>query len=760
MINLRRIAILGNHLPRQCGIATFTHDLHAAVRAARPALDTAVVAITGAGTSHDYPPCVNFEIRENVLGDYSRSAISMAATDTDLVCLQHEYGIFGGIAGSHILEFLDHSTIPVVTTLHTVLAEPTLAQRRTIERVIDRSTKLIVMADRARALLQTVHNVPDSKIEVIPHGIHDRPLCSPDDGKTALGYEGKKVILTFGLLSPNKGIETMLDAMPRILQASPGAVYIVLGATHPSLLREHGEAYRDLLLAHAQTLGIENHVVFVNQFVDQATLLDYIAMCDVYVTPYANEAQMTSGTLAYSFGMGASVVSTPYWHATELLRDNLGILVPFADAETMGREIAGLLTDPTRRQAIRARAYAASRSMTWPETAKRYLEVFDRACAVVRSAEPKPPRGLQAAFDSSALPDVEIDHFLSFCDDTGMLQHGHYGVAAREHGYCLDDNARALLLVSALARQGDTRIPGAASAPLMAFVRHAWNPDTSRFRNFMSFDRRWLEDTGSEDSHGRALWALGDHVRSSAEATHVTWAVALFAKSFPQATSFTSPRAWAFTLLGLNAWCSAVVGDLQARRLRQSLAERLMSLIQEADNGEWVWFEDVLAYDNARLPQALIQTGLATGCDAYVTAGLRTLSWLMTRQTSPAGHFRPVGSDSFGAARAMPKPFDQQPLEAAAAISACLAAWSATGDMAWRARAITAFRWFIGHNDLAISLADPRTGGCADGLHPHGRNENMGAESTLSYLLGLAELRAMTQSAVTRDRAESRLGRG
>ena len=341
MINLRRIAILGNHLPRQCGIATFTHDLHAAVRAARPALDTAVVAITGAGTSHDYPPCVNFEIRENVLGDYSRSAISMAATDTDLVCLQHEYGIFGGIAGSHILEFLDHSTIPVVTTLHTVLAEPTLAQRRTIERVIDRSTKLIVMADRARALLQTVHNVPDSKIEVIPHGIHDRPLCSPDDGKTALGYEGKKVILTFGLLSPNKGIETMLDAMPRILQASPGAVYIVLGATHPSLLREHGEAYRDLLLAHAQTLGIENHVVFVNQFVDQATLLDYIAMCDVYVTPYANEAQMTSGTLAYSFGMGASVVSTPYWHATELLRDNLGILVPFADAETMGRENPG-----------------------------------------------------------------------------------------------------------------------------------------------------------------------------------------------------------------------------------------------------------------------------------------------------------------------------------------------------------------------------------------------------------------------------------
>jgi len=365
---------------------------------------------------------------------------------------------------------------------------------------------------------------------------------------------------------------------------------------------------------------------------------------------------------------------------------------------------------------------------------------------------------LQAAFDSSALPDVALDHFLSFCDDTGMLQHAHYGVAAREHGYCLDDNARALLLVSALERQGDAGIPGTVSAALMAFIRHAWNPETNRFRNFMSFDRRWLEDAGSEDSHGRALWALGDHVRSYAEDTHVTWAVALFAKSFPQAESFTSPRAWAFALLGLNAWCSAHAGDLRARRLRRELAERLLSLIPKT--GDWVWFEHELAYDNARLSQALIQTGLATGCDNYVTAGLRTLSWLMTQQTSPAGHFRPVGSDSFGAAKAKPKPFDQQPLEAAAAISACLAAWGATADIAWRARAITAFRWFIGHNDLAISLIDPTTGGCADGLHPYGRNENMGAESTLSYLLGLAELRAMNQFAVTRDRAESRLAHG
>ncbi len=759
MTGLRRLAFIGNHLPRQCGIATFTHDLHAAVKATRTELDTAVFAVTGPDTSHDYPPCVRFEIRENAGNDYTRAAILLAATDTDLVCLQHEYGIFGGTAGSHILEFLDHLTVPVVTTLHTVLAEPSLAQRRTIERVIGRSAKLIVMADRARELLKTVHGVPPSKIEVIPHGIHDRPLTSPDDGKAAFGYEGKKVILTFGLLSPNKGIETMLDAMPCIIRANPDAVYIVLGATHPSLLRAHGEDYRDRMLARVEALGIEHHVVFVNRFVDQATLLNHIAMCDVYVTPYLNEAQMTSGTLAYSFGMGAPIVSTPYWHATELLHDNLGILVPFGDAKAMGHEIAALLTDPIRCQAIRERAHAASRSMTWPEAAKRYLAVFDDTCQAARATQPNPVRRLQPVFDSSALPGTELDHFLSFCDDTGMLQHAHHGVAAREHGYCLDDNARALLLVSALARQGDTGIPGTVAAALMAFVRHAWNPEIKRFRNFMSFDRHWLEEAGSEDSHGRALWALGDHVQSCSESAHVTWAVALFAKSFPSAELFTSPRAWAFTLLGLNAWCSAFKGDLQASRLRRILADRLSSLYQAATDTDWDWFEDVLAYDNARLPQALIQTGLATGCEAYETVGLRTLSWLMTQQTSPAGHFRPVGSDSFGAARATPKPFDQQPLETAASVSACLAAWGATGDIKWRARAITAFRWFIGHNDLAISLADPKTGGCADGLHPHGRNENMGAESTLSYLLGLSELRAITQSALTRDRAESRVGR-
>ena len=753
MIPIQRLAFIGNHLPRHCGIATFTHDLHHAVATARPDWETGVVVMTDTGRQHDYPSCVRYEVREDQIEDYARAAAFLAAIDTDLISLQHEYGIFGGEAGGHILDLLARVTTPVVTTLHTVLSDPTPAQRQVMDQVIDRSTKLVVMAERGRDILRRVHGVPDGKIAVIPHGIPDVPFLDPDDGKEALGFAGKMVILTFGLLSPNKGIETMLDAMPGILQACPDAIYVVLGASHPNLIRDHGEAYRDSLAARASALGIEQHVVFINQFVDQPRLLQFIAACDVYVTPYPAEAQMTSGTLSYSFGLGSAIVSTPYWHAAELLADGLGVLTPFNDAATLSQEIGALLTDDARRNRMRERAYTASRTMTWAATAARYAAVFEEARALSRVQEPKPPRRLNAPSDSGALPPLRLEHFLSFCDSTGMLQHARYGTVDRLHGYCLDDNARALLFASALERLGGPWLPDGLPARLAAFIQHAWNPDIARFRNFMSFDRQWLESTGSEDSHARALWALGDHVLTGIAHKRLSWAEALFLAALPPVESFGSPRAWGFTLLGLDAWCQVSPGDLHARHIRRVLAERLMTRLGDAEYQGWVWFEDVLSYDNARLPQALIQTGLAMNEPRYVKAGLRALEWLMVCQTSPSGYFRPVGTDSFGNIRERPRPFDQQPVEAAATISACLAAWSATGDMAWRARAITAFRWFLGHNDLATPLADQRSGGCGDGLHPGGRNENMGAESTLSYLLGLAELHALKKMSAIPEQA-------
>jgi hypothetical protein len=609
--------------------------------------------------------------------------------------------------------------------------------------IVDASTTVIVMAEKARNLLLTVYGVPAEKIEVVAHGIPDSPFTEPDAAKAKLGFSGKTVVLTFGLLSPNKGIEVMIDAMPTILESRPDAVYVVLGATHPNLVRREGEGYRDNLIARARALGVQDHVVFLNRFVDQHTLLDFISMCDVYVTPYLNEAQMTSGTLAYSFGLGRPVVSTPYWHARELLADGRGVLVPFGEPLATGTEIARLLTDDDRREAMRRRAYSSSRSMTWERTAERYMELFEKA----RLAQPfkvmtrrrdgvSPPEPAPA-------PQVHLGHFLSMCDDTGLLQHAVCGVPDRSHGYCVDDNARALLLACALNDPGEQALPEAVTVGLAAFVQHAWNPAARRFRNFLGFDRRWLEEVGSEDSQGRALWALGECVRSDCNESRRRWAAALFAEALPAAMTFSSPRAWAFTLLGLDAYCVSVRKDSHARELRLGFAERLMSLLASVESDDWTWFEEVLAYDNARLPQALIVTGVAVGAPTFIAAGMRTLRWLMTQQTSAAGVFRPVGSDSFGHKRQPARAFDQQPLDAAATISACFAAWRAEGDAVWTTEAARAFAWFLGSNDLLSPLVDPETGSCRDGLHPDRANENRGGESVVSYLLGLTEIRRL-----------------
>ena len=520
-----------------------------------------------------------------------------------------------------------------------------------MSEIIDASTKMIVMAEKGHELLRSVHHVPPRKIEIIPHGIPDFPFLETHHAKAKLGLVGK-TILTFGLLSPSKGIENVIDAMPTIIKSCPNAMYVILGATHPNLVRHEGEAYRDKLTARVRELGIEGHVIFYNQFVDQATLLDFISMCDVYVTPYLNEAQMTSGTLAYSFGLGKAVVSTPYWHARELLADGRGILVPFGDAEAIGREISGLLTDDVRRLAMRKRAYAASRSMTWAQTAKRYLAVFAAAHESALHEAVLPLTSVDVPTKVAVIPEVRIGHFLSLCDNTGMLQHAVHSVADRAHGYCVDDNARALLLSSALAspvkRNCFLEIDTTRFA---AFVQHAWNPDTRRFRNFMSYDRRWLEPSGSEDSHGRTLWALAECARSDTDPSRRAWAAALFKTALPVVDTFSSPRAWAFSLLGLNVYCALETGDLAAHSMRKLLADKLMALFVANQRPDWLWFEDVLAYDNARLSQAMIETGLATHTAAYIEAGLGSLRWLMALQTAPSGCFRPVGSKSFGRIR-------------------------------------------------------------------------------------------------------------
>jgi glycosyltransferase involved in cell wall biosynthesis len=745
-----RLAFIGNSLPRRCGIATFTADLQQAVAASRPEAATAIFAMTDHSHTYKYPPAVRLQINDERLEEYAHAAAVLNAERFDVVCLQHEFGIFGGEAGGHILALLAPLTMPIVTTFHTILARPKPVQREVLNAIVEASSKVIVMAEKGRDLLRGVYGVASDEIEIIPHGIPDAAFVEPDSAKARLGFSGKAVLLTFGLLSPNKGIEVMIDAMPSILKRRADAVYVVLGATHPNLVRQQGEAYRESLKARARALGIEDHIVFLNRFVDQATLLDFISMCDVYVTPYLNEAQMTSGTLAYSFGLGKAVVSTPYWHARELLSGGRGVLVPFGDANAIGSEISRLLTDDERRDAMRKQAYASSRSMIWERTAKRYFAVFEDAWRSRPFSVVAPPDASVTLHEGPRVPLTPLGHFLSMCDDTGLFQHAVHSVPDRSHGYCVDDNARALLVACALNAPGEQRLPEALTARLAAFVQHAWNPDNKRFRNFMSFDRHWLEEVGSEDSHGRALWALGECARGDASPTRRRWAVSLFAEALPTVEHFDSPRAWAFTLLGLDAYCAAAAQDSRAEAMRRMLADRLISILSSVETQDWVWFEDGLAYDNARLPQALIATGISTGTPRYAAAGLRSLRWLMRQQTSEAGLFRPVGSESFGDIRQPPRAFDQQPLEATATISGCLAAWRADGDVQWKADAGRAFAWFLGSNDLSSPLVDLDTGSCRDGLHPDRTNENLGGESVVSYLLSVAEIRQFARTAASR----------
>ncbi|HWQ56806.1 MAG TPA: glycosyltransferase family 4 protein [Bryobacteraceae bacterium] len=739
---IHKIAFLGDHLPRQCGIATFTSDLLAAVASAHPQSQCLAVSVNDIPGGYEYPEVVRFEIEEQDLSSYLRAADFLNISNVDIVCLQHEFGIFGGPAGGHILALLRELRMPVVTTLHTVLREPKADQRRVMEGLISLSTRLVVMAERGQQMLQRIYQAPPAKIDLIPHGIPDGGFVDPTYFKDQFGVEGRVVLLTFGLLSPNKGIEQVLNALPEILAEFPDVVYVVLGATHPNELREHGEGYRLNLEILAKKNKIEKNVIFYNQFVDLENLKEFIGAADLYITPYLNEAQITSGTLAYAYGSGKAVVSTPYWHAAELLADDRGVLVPFGDAPAMAREVIGLLRDDTRRHALRKNAYRIGREMVWSNVAHMYMRSFE--CSRLEVAA-RPRKSLATrTLDQKPreLPPMKLSHLSRMTDSTGVFQHAVFTIPNFSEGYCTDDNARAFILAVLLGELGEDpeRVRTLATTSA-AFLHHAFDHNTKRFHNHLSFDRRWLDEQGSEDCQGRALWALGIGVGRSPFRSFRVMAGQLFALALPALTGFTSPRAWAFGLIGIHEYLRRLSGDSLVNQTREILTCRLMELFETSARPDWQWFEEELSYDNAKLAQALIVSGRATGQEAVLKRGLDALRWLTKLQMSEKGHFRPIGSNGFyrrGGTRAN---FDQQPVEAQATVSACLEAYWATSDFWWYEHAQRAFDWFIGWNDLGLELYSPGTGGCCDGLHVDRVNGNQGAESTLAFLLSLAEMR-------------------
>ena len=722
---VRHLALIGNALPRKCGIATFTSHVADALRQRFPAMKLDHYAMDD-GSGVEYPPDIRV-IPADDSAKYRDAAADIERSGAEAVWLQHEYGIFGGPAGSHILELVSALHVPLIVTLHTVLENPSEAQEVVLERLLTRAEKVVVMAARGAEILERRYGVPADHIQVIPHGVPDRPLRDSRQMKGRFGWEEREVLMTFGLLAPDKGIRHMIEAMPAIVAAHPQALYAVVGATHPNLVRNQGESLREELIARAQELGVDRNVQFIDSFVEQEELLDMLQASDVYVTPYLNMAQVTSGTLSYAVAVGKPVVATPYIHAQEILAEGHGIIVPPGDPTALAEAIIKLLDDERLRDSLSRAAYERGRTMLWPRVVElALLSLADRT----RVVEPRP-------LPARAAP-LPLEAVQRMSDAVGIMQHAVFSVPDRDHGYCIDDNARALMLTVRRGSDPESRLLEHRYA---AFIQHGWNPDVRRFRNFMGYDRRWLEESGSDDSNGRTIWALGVAASQSPDEGIRDWALYLFNQTAPHVAELKALRTRTFAALGGFALLNRHPDDALAKSLLEASGEQLMATHRESSRHDWNWFEPELSYDNARLPEALIRSGMASDDTARIELGLSTLRWLIARQTGPRGTFRPVGSNGFGRAYAPPLAFDQQPVEAWATIDACAAAFSATGHDEWRTHARHSFGWFFGDNDAGIPLADANDGSCFDGLMATGINRNQGAESILALHLAALTIR-------------------
>ena len=726
----RRIALVGTFTPRKCGIATFGNDVFEKLAQFHPHIQVDVYALDDPDSPLAY---------ENVAGtiayddpaDYEIAARRINESGVDAVWLQHEYGIFGGPDGEMVCEFVDRLAAPLVLTPHTVLTDPSARQRAILDHLVVRSSRIMVMSRHAHDLLAEKYHAPHEILHVIPHGAPDRPFGRAEAFKERMGLAGKNVLMTFGLLGPGKGIERVIEAMPAIVARHSDTVYRIVGATHPNLVARDGEAYRERLQECAERLGVADHILWDNRFLDTDELLDQLEACDIYVTPYFNLQQSTSGTLSYAVALGKAVIATPYLHARELLSGDAGVLIDPDCATSIADAVIALLDDRDELRALQRRAYAKGRQTIWPRFADGAAALIEAAVAPAgRTAPITATPGLSGVFAMS--------------DHTGMFQHAIGVVPDRRHGYCLDDNVRALMLMNVAAGLPDyERLRW--SLTYASFVQHAWNEDRRAFRNFMRFDRSWCEELGSEDSNGRTLWALGHTAENAADEGLRNWARRWYDIALPHCAELTSPRTIAFTMLGACAVLRTSPGHRASHAVLANGADVLGRLLERSRRPDWAWFEAVLGYDNPRLSQALIEAGGALNEPVLTEAGLETLEWIADQQVAVNGHFRPIGSESFGKPHSY-LPFDQQPLEAQAAIEAARAAFTATGDERWFAHAKAAWDWFFGANDRGVVLADLATGRSRDGINPRGANENCGAESILAFQLAHYSMLALARA--------------
>ncbi|MFP4381193.1 MAG: glycosyltransferase family 4 protein [Candidatus Sumerlaeia bacterium] len=734
---VKNVSLFGTYVPRQCGIATFTKDLHDSLANELGEPSALVIAMDDETMHLHYPNDVHFQVRAHLQSDYRTAADLLNINQVNVTIVQHEFGIYGGPDGAMVLSLMRRLRMPIITTLHTVLKEPTKQQKRIVKEMAELSDRLVVMSEMGQEFLENIYDVPPEKIVFIPHGIPDVPFVDTSFYKDQFGLEGRTTLLTFGLLSEGKGIEVMLKAMPRIIEKHPDVMYVILGATHPQVLRTQGDAYRTSLVQMVNQLGLRDNVMFQNRFVSLEELVGYIGAADIYVTPYLNEAQITSGTLAYALGAGKAVVSTPYWYAEEMLADGRGKIFPFNNSDVLADQALELLDNPIERNAMRKKAYLHCRSMIWKEVARRYLEVASEIVEE-RRHEPRPIRfaPVEVAL-SDSIPEIDLGHLRNMTDDTSIYQHAIYTIPDRTHGYCTDDNARAL--IAALRyynlRKDESVLPMIST--YLAFMHDAFNEKNGRFRNFMAFNRDWLEEYGSDDSHARALWALGETVALAPNEGSLGFVTRLFNEALAVAEQFQYPRSMAFTLIGLHEYLRRFGGDTHIRRVREELAYKLFDMFKQNAGDHWPWCEDEVTYDNGKLSHALILSGQWLPDEEMLEMGLKSLKWLLKVQTNEEGNISLIGCNGWYVRGKEKAHFDQQPVEILALVDACAEAYRATGDQHWGDEIRRCLNWFLGKNDIGTTLYDFKTGGSRDGLSPEGANQNEGAESTLAWLISL-----------------------
>ncbi|HEY0712735.1 MAG TPA: glycosyltransferase family 4 protein [Polyangia bacterium] len=728
-----RVALIGTYPPRQCGIATFTRDLAAAIEGSQEGIVPTALAVTDQEGRYDYTPDVCYEIRQATKGDYARAAEFLNYSDVRLALIQHEYGIFGGDDGSYVLDLLSGLQIPALVTLHTVLKSPSANQRFIVRKMAEWSAGLVVMSQTAADLLTDVHDIPRDKIHIIMHGIPDMPPKSRDVLKSAFGVSDRKMLLTFGLLGPNKGIETVIRALPQLVKRFPELVYFVVGATHPGVIRSHGEGYRTMLRREALQLGVAQHVVFRDQFVTADELDSYLQAADIFITPYLNEAQVTSGALSYAMGAGTAAVSTPYWHARELLAEGRGRLFPFGDSEGLADVLGQLLVDANDLARLRHAAFAYTRAMTWPCVGKAYMELGRAVMVPERTRSAVRSRGLLA----TTLPELRLDHMRRLTDDTGILQHATFTIPARQSGYCVDDNARALIVALTVQRLQSSPEADDLVSTYLAYLHHAQN-DEGHFENFLTYDRRFEVTAASEDCTGRAFWALGTAARFAQVEGHRSLARQMFERALAGLRPM-GPRGTATTMLGLCAFVYAHPEVSVAREALVALGQSLLDRYEKEATENWSWFEPSLSYDNALVPLALFRTFSITKNRAVLRVARASLDFLEALSFKH-DHLRLIGNDGWHSRGGTCAEADEQPTDAAALVLAFRGAHLATGDQHYLRRMREAFAWFLGANRLRAPLYDFATAGCADGLGVTEVNQNQGAESTLAYLAAVLEM--------------------